>query len=728
MKHFAITLFLIVLSPLWSMAQQDSSVGRQHGSSELKILQIQEAPVLDGRLDEGVWQDVAVAGEFAQRDPDEGMPATEKTEVRALYDKDNLYFGVRCFDSRPGGILATELRRDNDFGNDDSFAIILDTFHDHRNAFLFKINPKGTQYDALVTDEGRDLNDDWDEKWEVETQVDEEGWSAEIKIPLRTIRFASSSTSFGVDFERVIRRKNEFSYWNNYDRDFSFQQLSQAGHLVGLVEVEAALRLRVKPYINTRVVTQGAGERNTSLLGDVGLEDLKYSVTSGLTLDLTVNTDFAETEVDNQVINFDRFPVFFPEKREFFLEGAGIFGVNALRFGRAPDIKIFHSRQIGLSESGEAIPILAGAKLTGKFGDKFTLGVLNAQTDDFQGRPGDNFGVVRLKRDLFSRSSLGFYLTSRQAEGGDFNRVVGVDQNLVFFQHLKVVGMLAKTFAAGVDDRQWMGAIKTTWQDDFLTAAFTHFVVEENFDPQLGFLKRENVRNYGYRITLSPRPDNDRIRQFNSGVHFEHFRGADDNELVTEVYHLDNSIQFQDGSSIAANPHHKIEVIEDEPLRLPGGLQVPPGRYSWWYSEFRYRLNPARKLTGTLGYRTEWNYYGPGGQRQQWDIGPSVSFSSRFSLGINYSINRIKISGEEAPLLHQVNNRFNFALSRKWLTSALVQYNSSGDLWGVNFRLNYIYRPGDDLFIVFNEFREDSGPVTDIDRSFIVKFTHSFDF
>ena len=683
---------------------------------------------MDGRLDERMWQDVAVAGEFVQRDPDEGMPATEKTEVRALYDQDNLYFGVRCFDGRAGGILATELRRDNSFGNDDSFSIILDTFHDHRNAFLFKINPKGTQYDALITDEGRDLNADWDERWEVETQVDEEGWSAEIKIPLKTIRFSSSGTSFGVDFERVIRRKNEFSYWNNYDRDFSFQQLSQAGHLVGLVEVEATLRLRIKPYINTRMLTQGAEERNTSFLGDVGLEDLKYPVTSGLTLDLTANTDFAQTEVDNQVINLDRFPVFFPEKREFFLEGAGIFRVSALRFGRAPDIRIFHSRKIGLSPTRQAIPILVGGKLTGKIGDKLTLGILEAQTDNFLDLPGDNFGVFRLKRDLFSRSSLGFYFTNRQAEGGDFNRLVGIDQNLVFFQHLKVVGMLAKTFADGVDDRQWMGAIETTWQDDLLTAAFTHFVVQENFDPELGFIKRENVRNYGYRFVLSPRPHNSRIRQFNSGVHFEHFRGADDNELITEIYHLDNSIQFQDGSSISFNPHHKIEVIEDEPLRLPGGLQVLPGRYSWWYSELRYRLNPAHRITGGVGYRYEWNYYGPGGQLQQWTITPSVRFSSRFSLGINYAINRITVPGQEVAVLHQVNNRLNIALSRKWLTSTLVQYNSSGDLLGVNFRLNYIYRPGDDLFIVFNEFRENSGPVTDIDRSVIVKFTHSFDF
>ncbi|MCZ6877857.1 MAG: DUF5916 domain-containing protein, partial [Acidobacteria bacterium] len=408
MKNCAITLSLCVLVQLCALAQQDRPDSQQHGSRSITISHIQEAPVLDGFLNEQVWQDAAVAGEFVQRDPHEGMPVSERTEVRALYDQENLYFGIRCFDSQADGILATELRRDNAFANDDTFTIILDTFHDHRNAFLFKINPAGTQYDALITEEGRDINADWDEKWEVETQVDEEGWTAEIKIPLASIRFSSATTEFGIDFERVIRRKNEFSYWNNYRRSFNFRQLSQAGHLLGLSEVESAAQIRVKPYINLRTITQGADQRRTIHLGDVGLEDLKVPVTSGLTLDVTVNTDFAQTEVDNQVINFDRFPTFFPEKREFFLEGAGIFGVSGLRVARSPDIKLFHSRRIGLSSERLPIPILVGAKLAGKLGDKFTLGILEAQTDDFQGQEGDNFAVFRLKRDIWSRSSLGF--------------------------------------------------------------------------------------------------------------------------------------------------------------------------------------------------------------------------------------------------------------------------------------------------------------------------------
>ena len=709
------------------MAQADLPDSGQHGSRALAISQTREAPVLDGLLTEQAWQDVAVAGEFVQRDPEEGMPASERTEVRALYDQENLYFGVRCFDSQADGILGTELRRDNNFGTDDTFAIVLDTFHDHRSAFLFRINPRGTQFDALITDEGRVVNANWDEKWEVETQVEEDGWSAEIKIPLQTIRFSSSNTSFGIDFERVIRRKNEFSYWNNYRRSFNFRQLSQAGHLLGLSEVESASQIRVKPYINLRRITQGADQRSTHYLGDVGLEDLKVLVTPGLTLDLTANTDFAQTEVDNQVINFDRFPVFFPEKREFFLEGAGIFEIGGIRRGRAPDIKLFHSRRIGLSETRQAIPILAGAKLTGKLGEKFTLGVLEAQTDDFQDQAGDNFAVFRLKRDIFSRSSMGFLFTNRQAEGGDFNRVVGVDQNLVFFEHLKLIGTLAKSSTDGVTNRQWLGSLEGIWEDDLLTASVNYFEIQENFQTDLGFIKREAIRFYSPQVIFSPRPHISRIRQLRFGVRLDHHRRVEDNKLVTELYHFDNRINFQDGSSFAVNPHRRVEVL-DETLDLPGGLEVPPGTYTWWHSNFDYRLNPARRVSGLLQYRVEWDYYGPGGSRHQWNLSPVVKFSSRFSFRVNYLINRVKLAGREAVSFHQMNNSFNFALSRKWLTSTLVQYNSEDDLLGVNFRLNYIYRPGDDLFIVFNEFRDRSQPTTEVDRHIIVKFTHSFDF
>ena len=721
-------LLLLFLQPI--LMAQNTPEGPQHGKNWLNLTASEGSLVLDGRLDEEAWSQADAVGNFTQKDPDEGMPATEKTEVRVLYDQENLYFGVRCWDSQAEGILASELRRDNRFNNDDSFAIILDTFHDHRNAFLFRINPRGTQYDELITDEGSDANISWDEKWEVEARMDEEGWTAEIKIPLKSIRFSSRSgedTTFGIDFERIIRRKNEFSYWNNFSRDFNFRQVSQAGHLRGMTEMGNGWRVQVKPYVTTRVITQGAAERNTNYLGDVGLEDLKYPLTSGLTLDLTINTDFAQTEVDNQIINFDRFPVFFPEKREFFLEGAGIFEFGVWRGEGRPQIKLYHSRNIGLSKDGRQIHMLGGVKVAGKLGEKFTLGFLNAQTDDFEGRPGDNFGVFRLKRDVFSRSSLGFFFTNREAEGGDFNRVVGVDQNLIFFEHLTLTGMVGSSFSDGVDGDQLIGAVSGGWNDDLLNTGFTYTVQQQNFETDLGFIERPGTRKIEPSFSISPRPNSDTIRQLTFSYRMEDFQTVADNQLETRIHHFNHTIRFQSGASIRFAPHHETENLSASRF-LPGRLEVLQGRYSWWYFPMTYSLNPARKISGSFSYRYEKDYYGKGGRRQVWQVQPRIKFSSQVSLDISYSINQIRLAGQEESNFHQVNNGLNIAFSRKWLTSVKIQYNSSRDLIGVNFRLNYIYRPGDDLFIVYNDFRNRTDSPADLDRSLALKFTHSFDF
>ncbi|MBI4444829.1 MAG: carbohydrate binding family 9 domain-containing protein [Acidobacteria bacterium] len=726
----SILLIAVFFAPM--LAAQQATV-RQHGKRTLQILRTETPPRIDGILDDPIWKSAIPAADFLQKDPNEGMPATEKTEIRVLYDAQYLYLGAICFDSDISGVRATELRRDNTFSNDDRLSIIIDTFHDHRSAFLFRINPRGTQYDALVTEEGRDVNENWDEKWDVETKINEESWVAEIRIPVKTLRFSSrdSEHDLGIDFERIIRRKNEQAYWNNFDRNFDFNQISQAGHLRGLVEVEASHQLRIKPYLTLRAAHRGKQERVTNYLGDVGLEDLKYAVTPGLTLDLTANTDFAETEVDNQVINFDRVPVFFPEKREFFLEGAGIFefGVFSGEAASSPEIKLYHTRRIGLSDGGQPIPILAGAKLTGRLAQKFTLGFLQAKTDDYFQRPGDDFTIFRLKRDIFSRSSIGMFITNRQGEKGDFNRVVGIDQNLVLMQYLQIKGMLARSFTDGFSDEQWVGAFGTAWQDDFVNAGFDYSVLERNFQTDVGFLDRGGigVRKYAPNFRIKPRPHSSVLRQYELGVRVDHFRRIEHNDLEAQVVHLNVNFRFQDGSAIRPAPHRRTENLI-RPFRLPGGLVVPPGRYSWWYLPLVYTLNPARKVSGSVEYRHEWNYFGEGGKRQNLSLNPVFKLNSSFSAEVDYSFNRIGMAGKLPVNFHQLNSRFNFALSRKWLTSTLIQYNSTNDLVGVNFRLNYIYRTGDDLFIVFNNFRSGEGFDRQLDRSLVLKLTHSFEF
>lgn len=724
-----VVTFLVAVAS--SVQAQDVEPG-QHGRRLLRVLRVEHPPQLDGILDEPSWQRADVARNFIQQDPREGMPATEPTEVRVLYDGQNLYFGVFCFDSQVDGILARELRRNNSFRNDDSFSIILDTFHDHRNAFLFRINPRGTQFDALITEEGRDVNSSWEERWEDETYIHDEGWSAEIKIPLKSIRFAPSREApvFGVDFARVIRRKNEFTYWNNYSRNFNFHQVSQAGHLVGMEELQAGLRARVKPYASTRIASQGGAERQTRFIGDVGLEDVKIPLTSGLTLDLTLNTDFAEAEVDNQIINFDRIPVFFSEKREFFLEGAGNFEFALRLRGRGSrETILYHSRRIGLSPEGRTIPILGGGKLTGKLGDRFTLGLLNIQTDQFEDRPGDNFTVFRLKRELFARSSVSFLLTNRQAYGDDYNRVVAIDQNLVFFRHLNLTGLLARSFddSLGVGGEQMLG-LGARWFDDLWDISFDYAVIDEDFRSDLGFLQRVNIRRYEPALYLSPRPGFWGIRQLRVGLRYPHFRTLDDNRLLKERYHLDSFIYFQNGSTITdLVPRRQTEVLDSD-LQLAPGLVVPPGRYEWWYFPFKYSFNPARKLSGFFEYRYQKDYYGEGGRRQGWDMLGNLNLSNHVSAEISYSLNRIQLAGGQPVNVHVMNNRLNIAFSRKWMTSTVFQYSNTRELMGVNFRLRYNYRPGDDLYLVLNTFRRGAGLDREVDRFITLKFTRSFDF
>ncbi len=732
MGRFATFVLLVLVGSVTSGStaaaeEANRAVGR-HSGKALQILTVDTPPVLDGKLDDAAWTTADRANGFVQRDPDEGAPATEATEVRVVTDGTNLYFGVRCSDRDPSGILARELRRDDELATDDTFAIILDTFHDHRNGFVFRINPAGAQFDAMITDEGRTVNATWSEEWLVETRVADTGWTAEIRIPLRAMRFAASDLrpAFGIDFERVIRRKNEQTYWNSYSRNYDFNQLSQGGHLVGVERLTASSRTRFKPYVNSSVFARGTGQHATKLGGEAGVEDLKYTLTPGLTFDLTVNTDFAQAEVDDQIANFERVPVFFPEKRDFFLEGAGLFEFGVAR-GEGDEVKLYHSRRIGLSDEGRAIPIVGGAKLAGKVGEKYTVGLLDVQTDRQGGRAGSNFGVFRLRRNVLSRSSVGVFATNRQAGGPDFNRVAGLDANFVVLRHLTLRAVGGRSSTGGVTRGQSFGWTGWEWNDDLIVSGFDYYRLGENFRSDVGFLERTGVVKYSPHFTISPRPKTGRVRQYGFGLRVDHFRRLSDGELEAETYHGAANIRFQDGSNIRITPHHRRENLL-RPFKLPGGLLVPPGRYSWFYFPNTYSFNPAWKLTGSVQYRIEPGYFGPGGLRQTWNVNPIVRLSQNVSAKIDYSLNRVQLPHGTPVNVHVVNTRMDVSFNREWLTSTTFQYSNTRDLVGVNFRLRYRYGPNHDLFVVVNSVGSDPDPLRQVDRSVTIKLTRSFDF
>ncbi|MBI3940613.1 MAG: carbohydrate binding family 9 domain-containing protein [Acidobacteria bacterium] len=731
--------------------------GGLHGHRAVRAARTEHPVKVDGNLDESAWAEAPVSAGFVQRDPQEGSLSTERTELRVLYTETTLYLGIVCHDSEPGGILARERRRDNPLENDDILSVSLDTFHDHRNSFLFRTNPLGTQYDALVTDEGRNVSANWDEKWDVAAQITPVGWVAEFAIPFKTLRVRDSQETqiWGLDVERVIRRKNELSYWNSYRRGFNLENASQAGHLEGLKEISTGLRLRVKPFLlggfsHTNDVLHSALCRPSGAtalqagsafcnLSEVGMEVMKYRMTPGLTMDLTWNTDFAQTAVDDQQVNLDRFPLFFPEKREFFQEGAGVyeFGI-AQGEGAMTIMKLFHSRQIGLYR-GQPVPIKGGGRITGQVAG-LTVGLLNVQTEAVNrfGLPASNYGVYRVKRNVLSRSNVGGYLINRETTGSDFNRVYGMDGNFTFYRYLNIGGQVARSSSPGIEADNWLTSGGISWQSDFLNTGISWLTVDRDFRDDLGFVPRKNQRRFMPTLALQPRPKSTLLRQVIFRFHSD-YTANQDNDLETRLNHYALELRFHSGDLFIYNPHTRLERLW-APFEIRPGIVIPPGTYSWFYNGTRFRTNPARRLFITGSWQKHYGFFGGG--LHTFTLSPGVRLSGNFSVEADYDFNRASFpAGKYMDLKgafparegrftdNVINTRVNYNFNNRWLTSTSIQYNDTESFAGFNFRLNYIFRPGDNFYFIYNEGRRLDGPLAgQKDRSVQAKLTYSFDF
>ncbi len=682
--------------------------------------------MLDGNLDEAIWRRVPAISEFLQRDPKEGEPATEKTEVKIIYTNTAIYFGVVCYDSEPEKIIARERARDDLLTTDDTFEIILDTFHNRKDGFLFRTNPLGTKYDSWITEEGRRQNANWDERWEVASRRTEAGWVLEIEIPFRSIRMTNKEEQlWGIDFKRNITRKNEEVIWSNYRRNFDFVEVSQAGDLVGLRDLSSELRLRIKPYATAGVsrVFNDSGLSDTDHLFDAGLEDVKYRLTPSLILDFTLNPDFAQVDVDDQVTNLTRFSIFFPERREFFLENANVFEFGpggGLRPDQRPDLKFFHSRTIGLSEDQEPIDIIAGLKLTGQL-TGLDLGFMSVQTDDFKATPGSNYSVLRVRKKLFARSVVGVIGTNRQSRvENDYNRTWGVDSNFIFFDNLHLESFYVQSKDPGLEQDNWSAKpLGISWDTDFLLARAEHLIIGRNFNADMGFIPRKDMKQSVLEFQINPRPASEWIRQLGLGGKLNYITNQED-VLETREQSLRFSLAFESGDNINFNYTNVFEFLESGFL-LRGRLPVPPGSYK----SDRFSVNGSpfrgRIISGFFSFQREIGYWD--GNRTTLSANPRIKVSEHLSFQIQYRWDEIQLPGGD--LSSKVSNvRMNYNFTNNWLTSTTVQYDSVQDLVNFNFRLNWIYRPGDDLFLVYRQTRR-----SDLtDREIILKLTHSFDF
>jgi hypothetical protein len=727
-----IHLAVIAMGVLW--AEPSAAVQESRQRYRLPAARVDEAPVLDGMLDDVIWLRASVIDQFVQQEPDEGAPATERTEVLILYDAANLYIGVRAYDSQPGGIVSTEMRRDSErILQEDSFQIILDTFNDSRSGYMFVTSPLGAKLEQQISNEGGDsgrggaggggagnINREWDGVWHVAAGRSEDGWTAEITIPMVTLRFpAAESQEWGVNFMRNIRRKNEQVFWAPIPKAYDLARVSLAGSLTGMRSLNRGLDLRVKPFV------VGGGKRTladgTSRQGDIGL-DVKYGVTAGLNIDLTLNTDFAQAEVDDERVNLTRFPLFFPEKRDFFLENAGQFGFGATA-SNSQLADLFFSRRIGLSDSGEHIPIIGGARLTGKIGQN-SISMMDVQTEEAFGEPGQNFYVARYSRDFLARSRVGAIFINKAETGGDrFNRTYGTDLSYAPHPAMTVSGFLAQTKSPNVSGDDWGGYLNATWRDDRWRVYGEMADFQEDFNPEVGFIPRPGVQMRKIHFERNPRPGRFGIRVLEPQINFR-FVEYQTGRLVTRQNHNFFGVRFENGARLALTLNRWFERLDD-PDQLGNGVEVPAGAYRFKDFRVSYNSNPARRVYGAVSGASQGFF---DGTRTDMGARMGLRLTDQFSAESAYSRNDIDLPVPDGAFVASVGSfRIDYAASPSMSLRTLTQYNSLTDQWSTAARFRYTYMPGSDLYIVYDEVRRDGSGFTVIqDRQLILKATYLF--
>jgi hypothetical protein len=723
LKRFRALMFAVSFAvvAIVAEAQQASTTGqtpatsvkpaqipqRNTGARSVQAVRVTEAVKVDGLLDEAAWSLAPPATDFLQQQPTEGIPASERTEVRVLFDDKNIYFGIRAFDSDAAHINARELVRDADFSNDDAIAIVLDTYHDRRNAFRFIVNPLGTQQDALITDEGRDINITWNGSWISAGRIDDNGYTVEIEIPLTTLRFKEGIESWGFNISRVIRRKNEVNLWTSWQRSFGLERVSQAGELTGVVEIRRRRLREIKPYASGEwregAPRVGANGFDAGARARIGIEVAKLGITPSLTAEFTVNPDFGQAEVDDQIVNLTRFSVFFPEKRDFFLENSGIF-----LFGRQGENQAFFTRRIGLTDNGQPVPIDYGVKVTGKIGP-YNVGFLQVQTRKLGetsiglGIPRQQFSVLRVKRDILKRSYVGAILVNRQgatAIGGDnYNRVGGADAEFNLTDHYKVKAFWMGSATPGVRSGAGSSRLESIFENDLYRFITVYEDVGAKFNPEVGFIERNAIHQYFGQVAYKPRPKFiPHVQQMEFETQIEYYTDRA-GKLATRQTELSWDTVFKNSSEFFFRPIEAVNDVLTEPFQIRRGIVIPPGTYQFNRPRVSLTSDLSKRIVFTG--REKWgDFYS--GKRYETSGGISWRPNSHVLVDLSESYNKVRLrEGNFTTSLF--SGRLNYNFSRKLLTSALIQMNSAARLSVINVRLRYVYRPNSDFFIIYNQ-------------------------
>ena len=736
MKPRFILLLLLISTLIDTYGQQIVNMPNVSERPTMLAATLENDLKIDGDvINDDVWSSIKPIDQLWQSKPNAGFPASEKTEIRIALTSTTFYLAVVCYDQEPDNLVVSDARRDATLDNTDSFLFILDTYHDGQNGFLFGTNPIGIEYDAQVDNEGQGNNStnrmqsgvvggfnlNWDASWHVRSITGDFGWSSEFAIPLRTLRFASGKdVTWGINFQRNIRKTNEIDYWAALPIQFDIKRLSLEGTLTGL-NLSSPGNLKVIPYVLGQVIKDyDSAGTETTYRPAVGL-DIKYSITPAVTLDLTYNTDFAQVEVDQQQVNLDRFNLFFPEKRPFFLENAGFFSV-----GNPGEIDLFFSRKLGLDPSGQRVPIIGGGRLSGKVKNT-SFGLLNMFTDeagltDSTFIKENNFSAARISHQFKQRSYIGGMFINREGMGEvetDFNRTVAIDGRWGFGKKAQLFGFYAKTFspADSLNTDSYRLQASYEWNGLRLNAAYQQ--VGEGFNPEVGFLLRSAYRKPEFLIFKQFRMNGKfGLLELRPHVSYRGFWNFD-NYLETGFLHVDNHWVWVNGLEIHTGINFTTEGVV-KPFEISKDVFVPAETFHHQEAQIVFMTNASKPVYFSTRHIWGGSF---GGTRMLNNIIIGGRVGDKFNSDLTFAFNDVRLPyGDFTANLMAA--RLSYSFRPRINLQSFIQYNSAAELWSANIRFNLLEQANTGLFVVYNETYENGSVVN---RGLTIKYTHMFD-
>ncbi len=737
-QRITVLLFLILLL---------NAVGANgHAEShdyQIKAHRTYESIEIDGDLTEDDWQHAESIDEFVQIEPYEGEVSSQPMEVRILYDTENIYFGFTCFDSEISKLVANEMRRDSrDLHENDTVFLILDTYDDKRSGFFFRMNALGAIQDRAVTNSGDTLNRDWDAVVECKSKINDTYWTSELSIPFSQLRFKQSDQIvWGMNTGRELARNQEEVIWVPVPASYGGMakyRTANLGRLVGISDVAPSRNLEVLPYILPGVTQINENDAGLETDGKFKMGvDVKYGITSNLTADVTYNTDFAQVEADEEQVNLTRFSLFFPEKRPFFLEGAGLFdfGIPRSSYRRPPPMLLFYSRRIGLAE-GNAIPIIFGGKASGKVGS-YGVGFLNVLTDKFHDAnteddpldvPRTNYSVMRITKDIASGSRIGMIAVNKD-EIGDYNRAGGFDFEYRPNDSMDVRGMWSRTFEPGLSGQNNAWYLGSNWRSNRFRLEGSYTDIAEGFNPAVGYVRRTGIRHFRGEARWVPMPQRFGIRQIWTGPEVNYILNHN-NELEEWDISYTNWFEFDSGDYILFNGKRTFERLNDV-FDFRDGVEVPIGDYSSNSYHVRLSSSDSRPISTTLGGGIE-DFYN--GEVRRAYIQTTLKPNGHLSVSAQYQFNQVVdlpemyfTDGQPRPVyVNLFRGRVDYSFTTGLFAKLFAQWNTDANVMSTNFLINYIYRSGSDFYFVFNQTYDTNGTTRSrlLDSTVVAKMTY----